>query len=89
MLFISGRNLWHHHLFFTGKCRAGLYICFQRQRADCHCPVIYGYPGPLLQGERLRGRFLVGFFVAIIGISLITFNGSFILKLNPLGDFFL
>jgi drug/metabolite transporter (DMT)-like permease len=43
----------------------------------------------LLQGERLRGRFLVGFFVAIIGISLITFNGSFILKLNPLGDFFL
>jgi|LFRM01.1.fsa_nt_gb drug/metabolite transporter (DMT)-like permease len=41
----------------------------------------------LLQGERLRGRFLVGFFVAIIGISLITFNGSFILKLNPLGDF--
>lgn len=41
----------------------------------------------LLQGERLYGRFVVGFVIAITGISLIAFNGSFVLQLNPLGDF--
>lgn len=39
-----------------------------------------------LAGERLRGGFFVGFFAAIAGIVLISFNGNFILKLNPLGD---
>lgn len=40
-----------------------------------------------LEGEELRPQFFLGFVIAIIGIVLITFNGSFILKLNPLGDF--
>ena len=39
-----------------------------------------------LHGERLQPRFFAGFVIAIIGIGLIGFNGSFILKLNPLGD---
>lgn len=41
----------------------------------------------LLEGERLRPRFFLGFVVAITGIALITFNGNVVLKLNPLGDF--
>ena len=41
----------------------------------------------LLHGEKLRPQFFAGFIIAIIGIILIGFNGSFILKLNPLGDF--
>ena len=40
-----------------------------------------------LEGEELHPQFFFGFIIAIIGIVLITFNGSFILKLNPLGDF--
>ena len=39
-----------------------------------------------LDSEKIRPQFLAGFAVAIIGIILIIFNGSFILKLNPLGD---
>lgn len=39
-----------------------------------------------LQGEPFRRRFLLGFVLAIAGIALISFNGNFILKLNPLGD---
>ncbi len=35
--------------------------------------------------EKLRTQFFVGFFVAMIGIILISFNGSK-LKLNPMGD---
>lgn len=39
-----------------------------------------------LDGERLQKRFMVGFAIALSGIILIGFNGSFILQLNPLGD---
>lgn len=40
----------------------------------------------LLKSEPLRKSFFIGFGFSIIGIALISFNGSFILKLNPLGD---
>ncbi len=36
--------------------------------------------------ERLRPNFFVGFALAMGGIILISYNGSFVLKLNPLGD---
>lgn len=39
-----------------------------------------------LHGERIKNKFLVGFLIAIIGIACISFNGSSVLKLNPLGD---
>lgn len=39
-----------------------------------------------LEGEKLHGQFLFGFGIALTGIVLIGLNGSFILKLNPLGD---
>lgn len=40
----------------------------------------------LLDGEKMRAQFFVGFAVAVAGIVLISFNGSSNLKLNPLGD---
>jgi drug/metabolite transporter (DMT)-like permease len=40
----------------------------------------------LLKGGPLHKSFFVGFGAAIIGVALISFNGNFILKLNPLGD---
>lgn len=40
----------------------------------------------MIPEERLQKRFAFGFLLAILGISFISFNGSFILKLNPLGD---
>lgn len=39
-----------------------------------------------LDGEPLQAPFFIGFFAAIAGICLITFNGSTVLKLNPTGD---
>ncbi|MCA1899902.1 MAG: DMT family transporter [Chloroflexi bacterium] len=36
--------------------------------------------------EKLKAGFFFGFAVSITGVILIAFNGSFILKLNPLGD---
>ena len=37
----------------------------------------------------LHRWFILGFFVSISGVFLISFNGSFILELNPLGDLFI
>ncbi len=37
-------------------------------------------------GERLKTNFFLGFGLAMVGIILIAFNGSVVLKLNPLGD---
>ena len=39
-----------------------------------------------LENERPKTNFFIGFVVAIMGIFLINFNGSMILKLNPVGD---
>lgn len=39
-----------------------------------------------LDGEKLRAQFFIGFAVAVVGIFLISFNGSSNLQLNPLGD---
>lgn len=39
-----------------------------------------------LEGEKLKIQFFIGFFIALAGIFLISFNGYNVLKLNPLGD---
>ncbi|MEF2967319.1 DMT family transporter [Paenibacillus sp. M1] len=39
-----------------------------------------------LEEEKLTAPFMIGFVIALAGILLIGFNGSFLLKLNPLGD---
>ena len=40
----------------------------------------------LLEGEKPKANFLIGFSFAIVGICLISFNGSVVLQLNPVGD---
>jgi len=40
-----------------------------------------------LKDEELHPNFFIGFIVAIIGVILIGYNGNYVLKLNPLGDF--
>lgn len=38
------------------------------------------------KGEKLNKNLIIGFFVAILGVFLVMFNGNFMLKLNPIGD---
>lgn len=38
------------------------------------------------RGERLTRRILIGLVVAFLGVALVVFNGSVILKMHPLGD---
>ena len=38
------------------------------------------------KGEKLNKNLFLGFVIAISGVILVMFNGSFMLKLNPIGD---
>jgi drug/metabolite transporter (DMT)-like permease len=40
----------------------------------------------LISQASLHRNFIIGFFITITGVALISFNGNFVLKLNPLGD---
>jgi len=40
----------------------------------------------LLDSEKLKANFFIGFLIAVIGIALISFNGITVLSLNPIGD---
>lgn len=35
----------------------------------------------------LHKNFIIGFFITMMGVTIISFNGNFVFKLNPLGDF--
>lgn len=39
-----------------------------------------------IKNEKFRIQFFIGFVIAVAGISLMSFNGSDVLELNPLGD---
>lgn len=39
-----------------------------------------------IKGQRLGSKLIVGSLMALVGVALVVFNGSFILKINPLGD---
>jgi len=39
-----------------------------------------------LVGERLHKRLVQGLLLALVGVSLVVFNGHFVLQLHPLGD---
>ena len=51
-------------------------------------PLFTGIFASIFLKEKLKLNFFIGFIFSIIGISIITFNGKFILKLNPAGDLF-
>jgi drug/metabolite transporter (DMT)-like permease len=41
----------------------------------------------ILKTEKLTRQLLQGSFIALLGVAFVVYNGSFILELNPLGDF--
>ena len=49
-------------------------------------PLFIALVSRLFLNEKLKASFFIGFAAAITGIILIAFNGSMVLKLNPLGD---
>lgn len=49
-------------------------------------PFLTGLFVSILYKERMRQNFVIGFLLAIVGIAIVSFNGSTTLQLNPKGD---
>lgn len=49
-------------------------------------PFLTGLLSQLTGNEKMKSGFLMGFLTAIVGICFISYSGSAVLKLNPLGD---
>ncbi len=97
--FIKYKNLKEELLFMAaGLCGVTLYFIFQNTALSYTLASNVGVLLAIapfftaivshffLKDEELRPNFFIGFVVSIIGVVLISFNGNFILKLNPLGD---
>lgn len=52
----------------------------------CTTPVLTVLLSSFFFKEKLRKGFIAGSLVALSGVTLVVFNGSVLLKLNPLGD---
>jgi drug/metabolite transporter (DMT)-like permease len=81
----------------AGLCGVTLYFLFQNIALSYTlaanvsvlvsvAPLFTALVSWLVLKEKLKANFLLGFTAAITGIVLIAFNGSFVLKLNPMGD---
>jgi drug/metabolite transporter (DMT)-like permease len=81
----------------AGLCGVTLYFMFQNLALDYTltanvgvlisvAPLFIALVSRAFLGEKLKSNFFAGFIAAITGIALIAFNGSSMLKLNPLGD---
>jgi len=66
-------------LVYTTASNAGVIVCV----APMFTAIAARFFGT---GEKIRKEFIGGFAIAITGCALISFNGSFVLSLNPLGD---
>ena len=83
--------------FFLGITGGSLYFYAENSALEitlasnvalilCTIPLVTTYMNQLFYKERAEKGFVLGSVIALIGVTLVIFNGSFILKLSPLGD---
>lgn len=92
---------WRDELWFValGLCGGSLYFVAENTAVGitlasnvsliiCTAPILAAFLSLLFyKEEKLRGRLIYGSLLALLGVGLVVFNGSFILKISPLGDF--
>lgn len=91
---------WRDELLFVcaGVCGGSLYFVTENTALGitlasnvslilCTAPILTAFITFLFnRKERLTRRLIYGSLQALVGVALVVFNGSFILKLSPLGD---
>lgn len=53
----------------------------------CTTPIFTALLAHCFFKDALRKNMMIGSFIALVGVALVVFSGSVILKINPLGDF--
>lgn len=82
----------------SGLCGGSLYFIFENTALQitlasnvsliiCTSPIFTAFLSYLIyRKEKLKSHLIFGSFIALLGVALVVFNGSFILQINPLGD---
>ena len=79
--------MWWFPILHSGEYGTGHHIGFQRFIIDLYSTDLTTVLSHLFYKESLREGLLYGSLVALVGVGLVVFNGSVLLKVNPLGDF--
>ena len=74
--------------FLTENTALGITLASNVSLIVCTSPILTTFLSYLFKRkEPFTRHLLYGSFMALIGVGLVVFNGSFILQINPLGDF--
>jgi len=87
LLFIT-TGLCGGSLYFIAENRAlGITLASNVSLIVCTTSIFTAILSHLfIKGEKLKKNLIYGSFIALAGVAFVVFNGSFILKINPVGD---
>lgn len=88
-LLMVGAGLAGGSLYFIAENTAlGITLASNVSLIICTAPLFTAILSHFwVKGEKLKRGLLYGSLIALGGVALVVFNGSFILQINPLGDF--
>lgn len=72
--------------FITENTALGITLASNVSLLVCTSPVLTALLSALFYRYPLRRRMLYGSLLALLGVALVVFNGSVLLRINPLGD---
>jgi len=87
-LLLVATGLCGGSLYFIAENRAlGITLASNVSLIVCTASIFTAILSHLfIKGEKLRKNLIYGSFIALAGVAFVVFNGSFILKINPIGD---
>lgn len=96
---LFAKNMKDELLFVgTGLCAGSLYFVLENTALKitlasnvsliiCTTPIFTAFLSHLIyRKEQIKSHLIFGSLIALLGVALVVFNGSFILQINPLGD---
>lgn len=87
-LLCVGAGLTGGSLYFLFENTAlGITLASNVSLIICTAPIFTAFVQRLIyRKERIKNHLIIGSFIALVGVACVVFNGSFILKISPLGD---
>lgn len=87
-LLCVGTGLTGGSLYFLFENTAlGITLASNVSLIICTSPIFTAFVLRLIyRKEKIKNHLIVGSLIALVGVSCVVFNGSFVLKINPLGD---
>lgn len=83
LLGLSGGSLY----FVAENTALGMTLASNVSLIICTAPILAAFLSYFFyKGDRLKPRLIAGSLMALAGVALVVFNGSFVLRISPLGD---